>query len=137
LQYVLPSGVVSSSPLVYPDPSESAGYPMDDATYSRRLMPGDFMLTAGISLDFRDPPLYAALTYSKDRTLINTGPLQIIVTFYSIKTLQDSQTYYQEPIATTPALSIDRPGTADRVCCYELSPVSGDASVWTTTYESS
>ncbi|MBI4870109.1 MAG: hypothetical protein HY814_00910, partial [Candidatus Riflebacteria bacterium] len=142
MELVLPGGVVSWTPIFFPDAtagsgSNSPGFASIDGSLSRALVVDDFTTTNATRMNFYDPSLHAGITYSKDRTLVDTGPLQITVSFYNERIYRDgfNPEYYPEPIATTPALSIDRPGDGDRPCCYELSTVSGDPSVWTTTYQ--
>ncbi|TPW12816.1 MAG: hypothetical protein FD127_2410, partial [Acidimicrobiaceae bacterium] len=143
MELVLPGGVASWTPILFPDAtagtgSNSPGFVSIDGSLSRALVANDFTTANSTRMNFYDPSVHAGITYSKDRTLVDTGPLQITVSFYNQRIYRDefNPEYYPEPIATTPALSIDRPGDGDRPCCYELSRVNSfDPSVWTTTYQ--
>ncbi|MBI4865584.1 MAG: hypothetical protein HY816_01405 [Candidatus Wallbacteria bacterium] len=66
-----------------------------------------------------EPP-HPVLSYSKASTNVGTGPLTITATF-------------DEALATTPAIQIDRPGTGNDVAPTAMSS-SGNGAVWTFVY---
>ncbi|MBI4866452.1 MAG: hypothetical protein HY816_05845 [Candidatus Wallbacteria bacterium] len=128
------------APSLYPDPragspANDRGYPSVDVALGRALVQGDFTPGVDVRLDWLDPSFWVGLTYSKDRTLVNSGPLQITATFYNSDYAVQASELIREPLATTPSLFIDRQGSGDTPCCYEMKMSGTDPSIWTTTYQ--
>ncbi|MBI2944060.1 MAG: hypothetical protein HYY25_07655 [Candidatus Wallbacteria bacterium] len=125
-----------------PDPSDVAGaganqgaYLDVDSALSRAIGPNDLTPGSTVRMNFIDSHLFVGLTYSKDRTLVDAGLLRITATFYNSSRFFDNNLLQLEPTATTPTLVIDRNGSGDTPCCYEMRrAVIGDPSVWVADY---